>query len=392
MNFKIKKMSSVEEAISKVGNICLYAFLILTSYIFLYRYDHTMFILRYVFLIGGALTGYVKCLIGRQKFNYPILFLASMALLWLMTTLGQETYQNYSASDFLYTACYIGIAVLILNNEYSHIISLILYGFTSISILLRVFQGIDKNLILLANSRNYISILLLSTLLLYYISCNDKKKPILVTPILIYFYISIYATGRSGIIVSGFMAVSLLVYKYTRMVNKKSKVLMGFLIAFVLLTMGFYLLQLNGSIIESFLKRNFVAFFQRGTDSNGRNEIWGTFIQNNKNSLEALLFGSNTFLAMTDGNLHNSFLQIYASFGVFGFITLIALLIRALFVGIQKKQYLWLIFFCGLMLRALTDRVFFQGYCELYLYYFIFYFAYQRKNEINPRIGDNYVR
>lgn len=366
---------------NKIGNICLYAFLMLTTYIFLYRYDHTFFIIRYIFLITGAIIGFVKCFIDMQKFQSILVFTMGGIILWTLTYLVQNNYNNYPPADFLYTICYIGIAILILENKYSHLVSLGLYAFTSLSILIRVIQGVNKNLILLANSRNYISILLMSTMLLYYISCHDKKKPVLITPVVVFFYINIYATGRSGIIVSGFLAIALIVYKYLSIKKKQLKILMFFLAVIISITVIIYIFQLEDSVISSFLNKNFSAFLDRGTDSNGREKIWTTFIENNTSGIWQFLFGSDASLAMMDGNLHNSFLQSYASFGVIGFVALIILIVRALIAGIRNKDYLWLILFIGLLLRALTDRVFYQGYCEVYLYYFLFYYTYWKKNK-----------
>lgn len=392
MTIKIKPIT-VDNITSKLGNICLYAFLFLTSFIFLFRYDHTMFILRYVFLIGGALIGYGRCFVGKYRFRYSFLFLITITFLWLLATLGQNGYQNYEVSDYLYTICYIGLAVLVLENKYNHIVALGLYGFTAASIMLRVLQGINKNLILLANSRNFISVLLLSTMLLYYISCMDKKRPILVTPILLYFYINIYATGRSGIIVSGFFTVGLLLYKFYSIENKRLKMVIGFFIAIVIITVLIYISNLDDTIMSDFINKNFSAFLQRGNDSNGRYEIWGKFISNNIKAIGSFLFGSDASLAMADCNLHNSFLQSYASFGVAGFGLIIVLVVRSLIVGFKKKNFLFLILFGGLLLRALTDRVFFQGYCELYLYYFIFYFTYHsHDDEELEGAGDAYAR
>lgn len=380
MTIKFKPLS-FEDAINKTGNLCLYAFLFLTTYIFLFRYDHTMFLLRFGFLILGAMIGYVKCISGKRKLQQLPLFMVMVSIFWILSYLAQNEYENYSPSNFLYTICHIGICVLVLQNEYGHWISLCLYGITSVSILSSVIQGVNKDLILLANSRNYISILLLSTMLLYYISCHDKKKPILIMPVLIYFYINIYATGRGGIIVSGFLTIGLLVYKYMNVENKHLKRLMGFIIVIIVITVGAYIAVTDNCLIDNFLNKNFSGFFTKGMDSNGRNEIWSIFIQNNNKTFLGFLFGSDASIAMSDGNLHNSFLQSYASFGLLGFILIIAMIIRALREGIKQRDFLWIVLFAGLILRAATDRVFFQGYCELYLYYFLFYYDYHRMQD-----------
>ena len=378
MRIRIKRMT-FEDAIDKLGNLCLYAFLFLTSFIFLFRYNHSMFILRFAFLVVGALIGYLKCFTGKGELLCIILFALGMTVLWLLSYLAQDGYTNYSPTDFLYSICYLGISVLVLQSTYDHMVSLGIFVFTAFSILLQILRGVNYDAILLANSRNFISVLLLSSLLLYYISCHDKKKPILVTPVLLYFLISIYAKGRGGIIVSGLLSLGLLLYKYSRIGNKKLKGLLGLLIGIVIIVTVFYFLQTEKYVSIS-INEGFSAFKDRGIDSNGRREIWLTFLSNNKLGIIPFLFGSNASMTRADGNLHNSFLQSYASFGIVGFIALLILIIHAFFKGIL---------FAGLLLRAFTDRVFFQGYCELYLYYFVFYHLYHRK--ISQNTGDCYA-
>ena len=253
------------------------------------------------------------------------------------------------------------------------------------SILLKIVQGVDKNQLLLANSRNYISILLLSTMLLYYISCLDKKKSVSILPAIIYLFINMYATGRAGIIVAIFLLIGVLFYKYISVRRKNVKILIGFLGIISIFALCVYILNLDNAIILRLINTKFSAFAQRGYDSNGRFEIWSTFVNNNNKSIGDFLFGSDATLAMGDGNLHNSFLQCYASFGILGFVLVIALTIRAFFGGIHKKAFFWLILFGGFILRAVTDRVFFQGYCEVYLYYFLFYESYWKKREAKRR-------
>ena len=393
MTLRIKWLT-IERLIDLIGNSCLYLFLFLTTYIFLFRYEHALFIIRFVFLAIGALIGYSKCLLGRKHFQNAILFMLGMTSFWVLSYLGQNGYTNYTASDFLYTICYIGISTLILQNTYNHYIALGLFGITSVSILIRIFQGIDKDHILLANSRNYISILLLSTMLLYYVSCHDKKKPVLLTPVLVFFIINIFATGRSGIIVSGLMTIGIMFYKINSIENRGNKRLIGAGIALVFLVTVLLFWGIDEQAKDQFFHLNFSSFISRKLDSNGRNEIWNAFLQNNCKSLGSLLFGSDTSLAMHDGNLHSSFLQCYASFGLMGFIVILYFSSKAIINGIINKDYLWIVLFTSLLLRAATDRVFFQGYCELYLYYFIFYYAYhgRLKNQKSNLIqGDAHV-
>ena len=288
----------------------------------------------------------------------------------------------YSFNNLLYSICYIGLAVVILRNEYSHILSLCLFIFPTITILVRIIYGYDVNAILTENSRNYISVLLLSSLLLYYISCFEKKKKILLSPALIYFYICICANGRGGILISAFMVIAILLYKCMVIKNNGMKVLMVVFIALVFLGAYIFILCQDEMYLSNYYNVKLSGFSEKGMDSNGRSDIWNTFLINNKSSISYFLFASNTNDAMKDGNLHNSFLQGYASFGVLGFLILVIFILNAFITIIKKKDFFLVILFMALLLRAFTDRVFFQGYCEPYLYYFIFYSLYCKRKGV----------
>ena len=381
MTIRLKPGINREDVFDLIGTSCLFVFIFLTSYIFLFRYDHTMFIIRYLFLISGAALGYLKCIFIDKPRRIAIpLFALCIVILWGIAFLGQKGYKNYPASDMLYTFCYIGISYFILEGKHSRAITLCLFAFTAVVVLLRLFSDIDSNEILFANSRNYISILLLLSLLLYYINCHDNNKPILVTPVLLFFFISIHATGRGGIIVSGFLTVSLLVYKFIHIKNKKFKILLAFVLLIVLIIILFLLLGAELPI-NDLLENSFSRFYLMGTSDTGRFDIWRKFFRNNALDVNRFLFGSDTQVTgWYEGNLHNSFFQSYASFGLLGFAIIVISIVLAGINGLKRKDYLWLALFISLLLRAFTDRVFFQGYCEPYLYYFVFYRYFHKKD------------
>ncbi len=361
-----------------INNTCIYIFFIMTAIIFLYQYDNLAFNLRYGFMSIGAILGFWICINNKNKFYQPLILLIALSICWLFCFLGQSGYLNYSFANYLYTVLYIGLSVVLLRNEYNHSLTLAIYFFTALTILLRIIQNVNMNHILLANSRNFISVLLLLPLLFYYVSCHDKKKPIYVLPAILYFYISIYAVGRGGIVSSGFLVIALCIYKITQIENKNIKRLMWLIIIIIAFTVGLYMSNLNSLVIGRFLNSYFSRFLLKGATDTSRVTIWNEFFTNNLDSLASFLLGSNTSLVRYDGNLHNSFIQAYASFGLMGFLILLVLLGRAIIQGFKQRDALFLILLFGLSLRAFTDRVFFQGYCEIFLYYFILYWDYKK--------------
>ena len=336
-------------------------------------------------MIIGAGVGYFSG--GRRAgFKHKLFLLATFLLMcWLICVLLQNGYINYPIDNMLYTILYLGLSVLILRNLYNHYIALALYGITIASIIKKLAQDTSINAILFANSRNYISVLLLFTLLLYYISCHDKNRHLLVTPAILYFIVSIIATGRGGIFSSGFLAIGICVYKAFSLENKYAKRLLWLVIIILTLISVALASSVSDNTIGGFLGNYFNVLRVKGITDVTRQKIWTSYVKNNHCDLLTFLVGSDTHLVRRDGNLHNSFLQAYAAFGFVGFAAIIILVLKALIQGLKNKDWLWIILYVGLILRAFTDRLFFQGYCEIFLYYFILYWDYKRKKRSSLR-------
>ena len=246
-------------------------------------------------------------------------------------------------------------------------ISRVIVCLTFIYIIYLISIGLSfKSILVSGSSYNYISILLLFALMLYYIAMLNKGKDISLTLSIVYFLLCIWAYGRGGIVAAAFLNIALLLKKIIAGDNKWKK-RFYVLIAIIILIITFILIQ-NGEIFETI----FPKFYLKGTTDEQRLNIWRLFIQNNNKDFLSFLFGSDTSLIRSDHNLHNFALQAYATFGFIGFIVLIFLIIKSAIMMIKLEKYDHLILFVFLLIRASTDRVFFQGYCEIFLYYFLF--------------------
>ena len=382
--FKIRKTEFSLGVI--VGDLCLYAFFLLSLIIFLYSYSHALFLTRLGFMIPGAIAGLIIC-IRNRKYS-TLVYLLCIIVCYVFCTLVQSSL-NYSVTDMIYTICYFGLAFVLLNNKYRHFATILIMAMGIGTVLLKIFQGISFNMILLANSRNYISALLLTVMLFYYVSCHDKTKYFLVTPAIISFLISIYATGRGGIISTGFLAGALLIIKIREIENKSLRRLVIFILIVVAIVTLVYLTGIGETKFQDFLQKNFSRFYLKGAGDTARSDIWNAFLENNKRSIVSFIFSSDTTLARSDGNLHNSFLQSYASFGLMGFMIVVIMTFRSLIIGIKERDVLLTILFTTLIIRAFTDRIFFQGYNEIFLYYFMFYWDIHRfeRKTVSNRIS-----
>lgn len=355
-----------------INIIFLYSFFVLTIILFLYSYESQLFTLRLLFLEVAALVGFAACIIKRRCF-FPIQVATFILINWLLCALLQEQL-NYEWSNLLYTLSYVGLASLLIISKDNLTVTagLIIWGFLTIGI--KLLQGVPVQNILLQNSENYISVLLLFLIIPFYLARYRRGKSIPLIPAIIYFLICVLVYGRGGILTSGFLLIALCLYKLHTIKNKWIK---RSIILLILCCGGIILISI---VEQEFLEKWFSKFYTEGVNDSARLEIWTQFLQNNKESFDTVLVGSNIFRVRLDGNLHNFLLQAYASFGLIGALGIIVEIIKALWRGIKQREILWVILFLTLLIRAFTDRVFFQGYCEVFLYYFIMYWKLENKN------------
>lgn len=348
-----------------IGNFSLYCYFMLTGYIFLISYEHTLFLARGVFLLIGSSIGWHYALGIKKIRSFLSKFTAILVFSYVACYIFQEDL-NYSIKYFLYSICYIGMSVLLLKNQFSSITALAIYYSVVGIILLKLWLYESVNFVILNNSRNYISVLLMFFCLFYYIIKYKNREKWSLLPAILLFLLSVVATGRGGIIASGFLLLAVLFCKQIRMQHKYKKYI------YLLLLMPLCLC--TALMID--VTDLFPAFQSKGFIDSPRLTIWQTYLNNNLQSAKDFIFSSNIQKAALkwNGNLHNSFLQAYASFGVL-FIVIFAFIILLSFIsGVKNKEYFFCALFLGLILRSLTDRLFFSGYNEIYLYFFILYF------------------
>ena len=366
------KISSSCNVLCSLGNGCLYVFFISTAILYLFRMDILMLSIRMLFMIIGML---ICVFIYRKKYSIyvqPLILSSSLFFCWIVCMLAGS--KNYSCTDMLFTFSCIWLSILIIKNMYSHFMPIFIWGATASIMLLKIMQNVPPNDMLIGVSRNFISVLLLSFVLFYYISCHDKNRDFSLIPAAISFYISIYAIGRGGILSTGFLLISLSLYKIQK-VSKSCRYLFFASIITIFFSLLIYLVGTDSDFISNLLYKKFSRFFDAGAIDSARLKIWGTFLSNNLQSVENFIVGSDVTIPFRrfKGNLHNPFLQAYASFGIIGFSMCTILTIRAFIIGMEKKDVFWLILFSTLIICSFTDRLFFEGYCEIFLYYFIFY-------------------
>lgn len=352
----------------------IYVFFSLTLILFLHKYNSSLFILRMIFLISASMMGYFLSIKKGDVFLEPVFLAVLFIVNWICCILTQKSL-NYEINNLVYTISYIGMAVLLLRNYCNLFLSTIVMGWSMGIIGFKMMLGIPNSEILLANSRNYISVLLLFTVLLYYLTCYQQKKELNIIPAIINFVICILAYGRGGILASAFLLAGLCFCKIIYVKGDREKIMLILLLLAVAVIFFKYLIDTNKIYLM------FNKFYKDGTVDSVRLEIWKSFLKNNFLTPETVLWGSGAKEVWEDGNLHNSFLQLYASFGLIPFVTISGLIIQAFIHGLREDALVWNVLFVTLLIRALTDKLFFQGYCEVFLYYFVMYWRYHGRKK-----------
>lgn len=213
-------------------------------------------------------------------------------------------------------------------------------------------------------SHNYVSVyLLLSIMIIYIAQFQNNKKRDNYLIILICLLFSILATGRGGILIF-LILLFFSVIQNTQHLSKRNYILH--------LLMLFIIAGGAGVILFKGLSVLGKGFSERGLDSNGRFIIWAVYLSNCFTGIKNILLGVNVLDNIPEvfNHLHNSFLTIYADFGLLGFFFFIVLFIQIGIMFWKKNRNIFLIYLV-LMFRSFTDLLFPNFAADIFIMYFI---------------------
>ncbi|WP_319549672.1 hypothetical protein [Desulfogranum marinum] len=198
-------------------------------------------------------------------------------------------------------------------------------------------------------------------------------------PALLCFFVSFLAEGRSGIIVSLLLLISVLFLMDNSRCSRYYKY-----VAFFCKVTGFVVFIIALVIFNESLHDKLEYFYNKKFDISTRNIIWLEYIRNL--SLLDWLVGfdlqSDAFFKSYHSNLHNSYLMAHARFGIMA-VPLVFFLWFACISGMLDKQrrFLAVVLFC-LLLRIFTDKFAFVGHYDFVIYFYAIYLL-----TIRPHLG-----
>lgn len=329
---------------------------------------------RLPLLVLGGMTGYAVSISLLENNRKILMFILCTLFFGFISKLANN---NISLGTFLATFMYMGMSLILLKFKVDLRAARLLYwGLTFIFFCFMVTGVVSSN-VLHHVSRNYISVLMLTSLILLYIVSKIHKKNITVVPPILFFAISFWAVGRGGILTSGIFLAGVLMIEFVvhgKYRDKRYLAALGLIVA-AFLIVAFIEADTIGRIMESLLRRGFT--------SSSRTRFLEEYTSNMFSSVKNFIFGppisTMSVQATHGGNFHNSFIQMHAYFGIFYFIAVIAGIGHSLAYFFRQKDYISVVIILSLMIRASTDRLFFSGYSEPFLFYYLFYPFYQNK-------------
>lgn len=359
-------MSNIEIANNEFNRVKAHVLIVIFYFsLFLKNYiDKDNIALQLFFNIVNVSIGFYLTSYFFIKLESNSLSKISIIVLFVSSVIVSLFSKNYRFEDIILVINYFGVGFLFINIKLSYrffyFLCYILFAF----FLINIFNEFDPNEIFNV-SRNYISVLLLIVFLLHTLSCfqNDKNPSVVI--LIISLILSIWATGRSGII-----TFSLLLVFYPFVIKTK-KIIKLLIVAFIFLLS----LYVYNNFYDFLFEFGFGRFEGMELESD-RSLMNSNYIINAFRSLPELLFGTDLMeipsIIEVDGNPHNSFIRLHVYYGLFGFIYVLSLISFSLYKIVVEKNFLFFLLFIVILIRVAVDSASFHGPLDPFIYFFIF--------------------
>ena len=314
-----------------------------------------------------------------SAFYYGVLALAAVVFFATKRALTMKPVLLYASGSFLLAACnviFVGnmswiktgillmsflMAAVMLDDMTDERAFLIAVYLNAAVVAVKIaIHGLSAS-VYVESSNNYISVHLLAPAVLYYSLLNIRGKKIPLIPGIVIWVLSLVAGGRGGLLAATILLGGIILHRYLEdEATRRERVLLGCLLVVILVPLLFLLLQVFASRFNGLYV--VTRFLDKGLNGGGRLACWAEYIEKSMMSVTRFLFGTELYevgwVVHYDGNLHNSYLFVHAFLGIFGFLFLMGMLIRAIVVGIRRKMWVYVFSLLAFMFRGLTDHVF----------------------------------
>lgn len=268
----------------------------------------------------------------------------------------------------------IGLVLFMLKTRLNYrLAALVFYGL-SLFFIVHMFNGSSPSDVLVAGSRNYISVLLLFTIILYLIAIRQKSLSLSIFPVFVFMVISVWAVGRSGILVSFLLFFSIFILNIKRYIKLLSldgslyQVLQQYAILIIFFSGVVYFTVSNYQLDFTSI---FSRFYEQKLVEDGRLSILFDYIANLE--VKSFIFGFPESFTYFQGMIaHISYLNGHEVSGVFS-ILVFGIVMYAVAKGFLLRD-IYLLLLIAVLLRGLFDTVMFVSgaFNFVFLYLVIF--------------------
>ena len=302
-------------------------------------------------IIGSLSVAYSLMRNGLKTNRFFVRFVIVYSLCGLLSMLVN---QNADVQELLWPLAYMGVGLLLLNFKIPfRFIRLLYFAVSMLFVIEIVVHGGVDNLELLS-SRNSLSIYELQLWSIYMVSAHQNKKNVEYWTILLGLFVSVISIGRGGILTFVIMLGVFVLYKYEKGIAKRATI--GRIIVYLgVLTVGVCFVYYKYSDLINQMIYNLKW---RGLETK-RIQIWKDYIGVARSSAVYVVFGApqrGTFwLDKYADNLHNSFLELHAKYGLFMFMYVFIKLWKLACQWFRNKQIYLLIPLIGMIIRMNLD-------------------------------------
>lgn len=350
---------------------CLAALPQLFFFFNLIRMTEGLFVTYYAFLVlAGGLGFLIMLYPGVSKYGslkcfavvYFIMMLANVVMIG-----------NVGIKDIIANLLLFGVSVTMLQYKWVVWQTAVLFYITFVTLSYHAVRS--PEMMLSISSNNYVSVLLIISVSLYYISIENNGIALKIrniTPAFLTFLLCVIAKGRGGILAGALLLAGIVtVYLMQKENSKGHKILI--ILAGISLLLSIYLFS-DFNIKEWFFSLG--NWKDKGAYSSDRIKIWTSYIRNCIDSPYNLFFGAPkkdiVAMAKYGGNPHNSFIQLHANTGIITLIYALVLIGISAHDYIEKDRYIGALLLGVICLRGFTDTFIFGNYAMPLFLYLVF--------------------
>ena len=296
----------------------------------------------------------------------------------IATTVNVMLVGNASLLDIIYAFIYLGIFNLLCDERIKQkYIEFAVYICCLILSLSLLAAGVG-NQVFYNTSVNFVSVYLFIPMIVYYARAETLNEKISIMPSLAVTITCILAIGRSGIITAAFFLMTVLLYntfieKPERNITNQRLIRVSFFL--LVLAFAAYFILSSDRIQTNIYLQRFTRYGLYGTGRSGIiEEYMNATCKSIKNFTFGVRFSDLSLMTKYKNNLHNSYLNMHACYGIFVLGYIILLTFSNIILCIKNKRWIYLGLIIMLYVRSYTDIVFNAGSATTSILFFLLWY------------------